>query len=107
VSRDPIALRDAFNLHAPTYDDRFARSASGQAMRHAVWSAADKVVVPTAHLLDLGCGTGEDAIHFAERGNVVTAVEIAPEMIAALAAKARATGLSGRINARVSRYRPV
>ena len=95
-------MRDAFNLHAPAYDSRFAHSAAGQAMRESVWTAVEKIIGPEGSLLDLGCGTGEDAIHFAQRGSSVTAVDIAPDMIAALITKVRAAGLSGRIDARVS-----
>jgi len=33
-------------------------------------------------LVDIGCGTGEDAIHFARRGIDVTAIDVSPAMIA-------------------------
>jgi ubiquinone/menaquinone biosynthesis C-methylase UbiE len=95
-------VRDAFNQHAPAYDSQFAHSAAGQAMRESVWTAVEKILVPEGRLLDLGCGTGEDAIHFAQRGSSVTAVDIAPDMVDALISKARAAGVSGRIDARVS-----
>lgn len=39
------------------------------------------------HLLDLGCGTGDDAIHFMRRGIRVTAVDISPGMLARLKSK--------------------
>jgi SAM-dependent methyltransferase len=97
-----MAMRDAFNLHAPVYDSRFTHSPAGQAMRQCVWTAVEKILVPDSRMLDLGCGTGEDAIHFATRGSAVTAIDIAPDMVAALIAKARAAGLSARIDARVS-----
>jgi SAM-dependent methyltransferase len=102
VNSDRVAVRDAFNLHAPAYDTRFTHSAAGQAMRQAVWDAADSVLPPGARLLDLGCGTGEDAIRFAQRGLRVTAIDIASEMIGALTLKARAAGVGDRIDARVS-----
>jgi ubiquinone/menaquinone biosynthesis C-methylase UbiE len=102
VNSDRVAVRDAFNLHAPAYDERFAHSAAGQAMRQAVWDAADKVLPAGARLLDLGCGTGEDAIRFAQRGHRVTAVDIASEMIGKLILKARAAGMADRIDARTA-----
>jgi ubiquinone/menaquinone biosynthesis C-methylase UbiE len=71
-------------------------------MRQVVWDAADRVVPAGARLLDLGCGTGEDAIHFARRGGRVTAIDIASEMIGALIVKARAAGVGESIDARVS-----
>jgi SAM-dependent methyltransferase len=102
VNSDRTAVRDAFNLHAPAYDARFAHSVAGQAMRQAVWDAADSVLPPGARLLDLGCGTGEDAIRFAQRGLRVTAIDSASEMIGALILKARAAGVADRIDARVA-----
>jgi SAM-dependent methyltransferase len=102
VNSDRVAVRDAFNLHAPAYDTRFAHSAAGQAMRQAVWDAADRVLASDARLLDLGCGTGEDAVRFAQRGLHVTAIDIASEMIGALTLKARAVGVADRIDAHVS-----
>ena len=71
-------------------------------MRQTVWDAAERILPAGARLLDLGCGTGEDAIHFAQRGMNVTAIDIAPEMIEALVLKARAAEVSDRIDARVS-----
>jgi SAM-dependent methyltransferase len=102
VIPNPAAVRDAFNRHAPTYDARFTHSAVGRAMRQIVWSAADRVLPQAGRVLDLGCGTGEDTLHFAQRGMHVTAIDIASEMIEALNAKARAAGLAHRIDARIS-----
>src|SRR5688572_15076927 len=39
-------------------------------------------------LLDLGCGTGEDAIHFAQRGLNVIAIDVSAQMIGELTRKA-------------------
>src|SRR5262249_54990497 len=43
--------------------------------------------LPGMHVLDLGCGTGDDAIHFAERGLHVTAIDVSTEMISRLRRK--------------------
>jgi SAM-dependent methyltransferase len=102
VNTDLAAVCEAFNRHASGYDAQFARSVAGQAMRQKVWALADRVLPPGSRVLDLGCGTGEDAIHFAQRGIHVTAVDVASEMIVALNAKARAAGLADRIDARIS-----
>jgi SAM-dependent methyltransferase len=45
-------------------------------------------------LVDLGCGTGRHALRFAARGFGVTAVELSPEMLRAVAAKAIAAGVA-------------
>jgi SAM-dependent methyltransferase len=44
-------------------------------------------------VLDVGCGTGDNALFFAERGHTVWGVDISPRAIATAQAKARARGL--------------
>ena len=36
---------------------------------------------PYAHILDAGCGSGRDALYFAERGYRVTAFDYAPSLV--------------------------
>src|SRR5262245_21227479 len=60
-------------------------------------------------ILDLGCGTGEDAIHFGQKGIHVTGVDVSPEMIARLGAKRDALRLETRVEcvtAEMNRYKP-
>ena len=77
------AVREAFDRHAAVYDRVFS---SGQ-LRSEVWDIADPLFSPGTRLLDLGCGTGEDALHFAARGVSVTAIDVSPEMISQLEKK--------------------
>jgi SAM-dependent methyltransferase len=44
-------------------------------------------------VLDVGCGTGDNALFFAERGHAAWGVDISPRAIATAQAKARARGL--------------
>jgi ubiquinone/menaquinone biosynthesis C-methylase UbiE len=76
-------VRQAFNRHALTYDRVF----SGSEIRVEVWEIADRVFSEGMHVLDLGCGTGDDAIHFAQRGIKISAIDISPAMIAQLKLK--------------------
>ncbi|MGZ5279213.1 MAG: class I SAM-dependent methyltransferase [Pseudobdellovibrionaceae bacterium] len=41
-----------------------------------------RLKLPKSRILVLGCGSGNDAAHFAEQGHVVTAIDISPEAIA-------------------------
>jgi ubiquinone/menaquinone biosynthesis C-methylase UbiE len=102
VNSQPASLREAFNRHALTYDASFSRLRTAQEMRHEIWRVADGLFPSGSRLLDLGCGTGEDAIHFARNGVVVTAIDIAPGMIAQVRMKAHDSGLSERVNAKVA-----
>lgn len=74
---------------ARDYDATFSDTAVGRALRDIVWSHLDDAFAPSQHVLDLGCGTGEDALHLARAGVQVTATDISAEMIAVAEAKVR------------------
>ncbi|PYS02110.1 MAG: hypothetical protein DMG16_10175 [Acidobacteria bacterium] len=64
--------------YAEAYDQPFC----GSPIRREVWQIADRIFSRGMRLVDIGCGTGEDAIHFARRGIDVTAIDVSPAMIA-------------------------
>jgi len=82
----------AFDAMANSYDDVFTFSPIGRAQRGQVWRVADQLFLPGMNILELNCGTGEDAIHFGQRGVHVTAVDASSRMIAR--ARLRASGLN-------------
>ena len=51
-------------------------------------------------LAELGAGQGRDTLYFARRGIHVTALDFAPDAVAAIAEKAGAAGLNDRVHAR-------
>lgn len=53
---------------------------------------------PAGRLLDVGCGTGLFAVAMAQRGYQVTAVDIAPRMVAAGQRAAQQAGVAERIH---------
>ena len=75
------AVAQAFDQLAPEYDTTFTNSSIGRAQRMAVWECAQEVFIPHTRLLELNCGTGEDALHFASQGFDVTACDVSPSMV--------------------------
>jgi len=71
----------AFDTLAPDYDAQFTASTLGRILRRAVWSWLDRVFVPGERVLELNCGTGEDAVHLATRGVRVLATDGSPAML--------------------------
>jgi len=62
-------------------------------MRRAVWRRLDQCFQPGDRILELNCGTGEDAIHLARRGVRVLATDRSEAMLAVASRKVEAAGL--------------
>jgi SAM-dependent methyltransferase len=90
------AVRQAFDAAAPSYDQDFCASLIGRLQREAVWRHIGALFPPGGRLLDLGCGTGEDALRFARMGYDVDGLDLSPVMIQAARNRAEAEGLSAR-----------
>jgi ubiquinone/menaquinone biosynthesis C-methylase UbiE len=71
----------AFDQMAREYDDVFTNSMIGRAQRDAVWSLLTQIFQRGDHILELNCGTGEDALFLARNGISVTACDASEQMI--------------------------
>jgi len=71
----------AFDALASTYDEVFTASPIGRAQRLAVWNEIDRVFDPGMRILEINCGTGEDALHMARRGIRVVACDVSASML--------------------------
>ncbi len=76
-----------FDAAAPAYDDDFTHTPLARALRGRVWARLDAVFVPGQPVLELGCGTGEDARHLAGRGVPVIATDQSAAKLGVAAAK--------------------
>jgi len=90
----------AFDAMATGYDAAFTESALGKTLRALVWSRLEQVFGTSKRVLELGCGTGEDALHLARRGVEVVAVDASSQMIQVARQKAGAAGDSARVDFR-------
>jgi O-antigen/teichoic acid export membrane protein/protein-L-isoaspartate O-methyltransferase len=98
---DRRTTSQAFDAVASEYDAIYG--AEGNAvmtwMRRESLALLKEVFPPGSRLLEIGCGTGDEALHLARRGHTVLATDISPAMAAQTRAKARAAGLDDRIAA--------
>ena len=92
------AVRDAYDELAPDYDFDFTASSTGRLQRDAVWRLLDGDFEPGGRLLDLGCGTGEDASRLARQGFRVHGIDISPRMVALAEERTQAEGLDDRLS---------
>ena len=81
LSECSFAAGRAFDSIAEEYDQLFTNSRVGRAQRDVVWECAATLFHSGGHILELNCGTGEDAIFLAERGIEVTACDASVLMI--------------------------
>lgn len=87
----------AFDDLASTYDATFTDTVFGRALREIVWSRIERTFDASQRVLELGCGTGEDAVRLASRGIRVVATDASPRMIQVARAKARSGNHAERI----------
>jgi ubiquinone/menaquinone biosynthesis C-methylase UbiE len=76
-----------FDRLATCYDARWTNTPIGRAQRDLVWRELDELFHPGQHVLDIGCGTGEDAAHLTARGVSVFATDASSGMIAVAQAR--------------------
>lgn len=108
---DDLLTAHPFDVIASEYDTAFTHTRLGRWLRGAVrkWLAAFQA---GDRVLDLGCGTGEDAIWLAQRGVHVTAIDAAPAMLEIAQRKAEAAGVAERLSflcldlAEISKWMP-
>jgi ubiquinone/menaquinone biosynthesis C-methylase UbiE len=91
--------REAFDSVAADYDGERGNNALIQDMRREMWRWLDSTFAPGSRLLDLGCGTGLDAVRMAQRGHCVTATDWSPAMVRRTQERAEREQLNARVRA--------
>jgi len=76
-----LAAATAFDGVADSYDEVFTYSTIGQAQRRKVWAQLLSAFPRGSRILELNCGTGEDARYLVERGRSVVACDASRSMI--------------------------
>ncbi|MEO8372081.1 MAG: methyltransferase domain-containing protein, partial [Candidatus Solibacter sp.] len=71
-----------FDRMAADYDAQWTATPVGRAQRDQVWRVLDAMFPSGSRVLDVGCGTGEDALHLMARGVDVLAVDASQAMVA-------------------------
>jgi SAM-dependent methyltransferase len=72
----------AFDRIAARYDELWTDTPIGRLQRTQVWQHIDPLFHPGDRIIDVGCGTGADAAHLADRGVIVHATDASAGMVA-------------------------
>jgi SAM-dependent methyltransferase len=91
--------QDAFDSVAADYDGARGNNDLIQDMRGEMWSWLEAMFSPGERLIDLGCGTGLDAVHLGRLGYRVTATDWSPLMVRRTGDRATAQGVADRVRA--------
>jgi SAM-dependent methyltransferase len=82
-----------FDSVATGYDAAFTSHQLGHWLREMVWERMAASFTAGQQILELGCGTGEDALWLAQRGVHVTATDASPAMLDETRRKVERAGL--------------
>lgn len=86
-----------FDAIASTYDTVFSGTQVGRYQRTVVAGILQRRFQPGMRVLELGCGTGVDAVFLAQRGVLVTAVDASSGMAEAARRRIEAAGMQDRV----------
>jgi ubiquinone/menaquinone biosynthesis C-methylase UbiE len=89
--------RDAFDSVAADYDGPRGNNALIQDMRSEMWRTLDATFPTGSKIMDLGCGTGLDAVRMARAGHYVTATDWSPGMVERTRDRAEREQVAGRV----------
>jgi len=94
-------VSEAFDSIANDYDDWLDGSELNAVMRRESLELLERLFRPGSWVLDIGCGTGREAIQLAKGGIMVTATDVSPAMTIITAKKAELAGVGDRVQVRI------
>jgi SAM-dependent methyltransferase len=89
-----------FDGSAPDYDREAQANPAMAYMRAVSLRTLQSVFMPGQHVLELGCGTGEEAVALGRAGVHVLATDLSPEMLVVARRKIAAAGLEPVVQTR-------
>ncbi|MBL8090303.1 MAG: class I SAM-dependent methyltransferase [Anaerolineales bacterium] len=90
-------VAEAYDRNADKYDEFIENNENLARMRKRVYDFVTARIPKNARILDLACGTGTDAVWFAQHGYSVYGVDISGEMLARAEKKAKELNLEDRL----------
>jgi ubiquinone/menaquinone biosynthesis C-methylase UbiE len=89
-----------FDHIASSYDSSFTQSPIGQLQRREVWNYLEKITpeLEGLDILELNCGTGEDAVLFSEKGFNIVATDVSEEMLKVTQEKVQQYSMQNKIS---------
>ena len=76
-------MSSPFDVLASSYEETWSATPEGRGQREEVWRVVDGLFRSGDRILDLGCGTGDDAVHLRGRGIEVYGIDSSQKMVEA------------------------
>jgi len=86
-----------FDSAAEKYDTNFTHTEIGSIQRHLVYENVKKHLQNIKTVLEINCGTGEDAVWLAKQNLTVTATDISEKMVSIAQSKANLENLNFKV----------
>jgi ubiquinone/menaquinone biosynthesis C-methylase UbiE len=98
---DYQATSKAFDAVAPEYDAAYGPTGNALMawLRQENLTLLKQIFPPESQLLEIGCGTGDEALHLASAGRTILATDISSKMASQTMTKAVDAGLGGSLSA--------
>jgi ubiquinone/menaquinone biosynthesis C-methylase UbiE len=90
-------VAEAYNRNADKYDEFIENNPNLMRMRQKVYTHVTSLLSQGSRILDLACGTGTDAIWFAQHGYTVHGIDISSGMLERAQEKVKLLGLESRV----------
>jgi ubiquinone/menaquinone biosynthesis C-methylase UbiE len=90
-------MKADFDQAAKNYDNHFTNSEIGKKQRNLVYENLQKQLKNTEKIIEINCGTGEDAIWLAQQEFHVTATDISEKMIEIAQSKSNVNHLTFKV----------
>jgi ubiquinone/menaquinone biosynthesis C-methylase UbiE len=74
-------MSSPFDVLASSYETTWSATPEGRGQREEVWRVIDRLFPSGSRILDLGCGTGDDALHLHGRGVEVYGIDSSQKMV--------------------------
>ena len=89
-------VAEAYNRNADKYDEFIENNPNLSRMRRKVYNHVSSLLPENSRILDLACGTGTDALWFAQHGYTTHGIDISDGMLERAQEKAGRLGLQSR-----------
>jgi len=99
-----VSGKSVFDQLAPGYDLSFSERLPARWLRQRVLDRVSRCLPGKARILDVGCGTGDDAIWFASQGHDVVATDVSAGMLDVTRRKRAAVPREVRAKLAIARY---